>query len=178
MEKTRTERIRDIRARLPYMSEKNLEILDGFAFALVRREGYCYSVAEHDRPVLEPEQQEGADRAALCMRTIADALTQTRGVMPAYIEDGDADPATDARCIGWAQGDLVALDVRRMMELWNDAGWKRTARASLIEWMERSGFILPRHHKPKTIMVDGERREVVYLFKNKLQPFIDEAARL
>lgn len=178
MEKTRAERIRDIRARLPYMSEESLKILDGFVWGIVRHDSYGYSVAEHDRPVLEPDQQEGADRATLCMRTIADALTMTRGVMPAYIEDGGTDPATDACCIGWDQGDLVALDVRRMMELWNDAGWKRTARAYLIEWMERSGFILPRHHKPKTIMVDSERREVVYIFKNKLQPFIDAAAGL
>ena len=177
MEKTRSDLIRDIRARLPYLSEKSLDLVDGFIRGLGHWESNGYSVAEHDRPVLEPEQQEGADQAALCMRTIADSLTMTRGLTPGYIEDGDTDPAADARCIGWAQGDLIVLDVRRMMELWNDAGWKRTARAYLIEWMERSGFIIPRHHKPKTIMMDGERREVIYIFKEKLQPFIDDAAR-
>lgn len=174
MERTRSEYIRDIRARLPYFSERSLSLIDSFVFGLCSREGYGYSTAEHDRPVLEPEDQKGADRATICMRTIADALIGSGSATPSYIEGMDTD-LEGTVLLGWDQGDLVAVDTRQMMTLWNEAGWVRTGRAYIVEWMERSGYILPRHLKPKTIMVDGSRREIVYIFKATLQRFINEA---
>ena len=135
-----------------------------------------FSIAEHDRPVLSNEEQQCADQAANCLRTLAYALTGSRGVTHSCIhEDGVEDPA-DTLVVGWDNGDLVATDVKLLMLLWNEAGWKRVKRASLMEWLERYGYILPRNKRPKTIKVNEERREVVYIFKKQLQHFIDDAA--
>lgn len=174
MAKTRESCIRNIRSQLPYLSERELQIIESFVRSISSRSSHGYSAAEHDRPVLEPEDQKGADCATICMRTIADALIGSGSITPSYIEGMDTD-LEGAVLLGWDQGDLVAVDTRQMMTLWNEAGWVRTGRAYIVEWMERSGFILPRHLKPKTIMVDGSRREIVYIFKATLQRFINEA---
>lgn len=177
MEKTRESYIRDIRARLPYMTDRDLRMTDSFIFGLCAKTGYGYSIAEHDRPVLSTDEQHDADRATTCMRTIAYALTGTRGFIASCILEDDIDAPADALVLGRHQGDLIEIEVRPMMKIWNEAGWKRIKASLLVDHLERYGYILPRHKKPKTIMVNGERREVVYVFKDKLQPFIDDAAR-
>lgn len=176
MAKTRESCIRNIRSQLPYLSERELQIIESFVRSISSRSSHGYSIAEYDRPVLSSEEQECADKAANCLRTLAYALTSTRGATHSCIhKEGVADPL-DALVVGWDHGDLVAADVKLLMFLWNEAGWKRVRRASLMEWLERYGYILPRNKHPKTIKVNEERREVVYIFKKQLQLFVDDAA--
>lgn len=153
--------IRFIRSRLPYMSEKELDFLKGFAHGL-NHEGDL-SEAEYMRPVLSEAEQRNADSAYRLIETVRDALAGQDGSPACCItEEGTTLPPGE-KVIGERHGELVVMDISAMMELYREAGWRRVKRSDMLDGLETSGFILPRCRNPKTATICGKRAEVVYV---------------
>ena len=162
--------ISHIRSLLPYMTVEHLKLLRGFTDDLCGGYAAEWSAAERDRTVLSAEEQCQADQAALCMRAIAYSVCPDMGG-PFCITSREA--VTDD-VIGFADGDIIIMDARKVTQARQQNHEKRIKRETLFRYMENAEYILPRHQRPKTIMVNGERREVIYVPVAKFRPFIRE----
>ncbi|MGM9660068.1 MAG: hypothetical protein ACI3WQ_05680 [Faecousia sp.] len=175
MSKTREEYIRSIRANIPYMSEQDLSFVDSFIRGL---NSPGFSIAEYDRPVRSLEKENEADVATSCMRTIGWSLSNdTRGVTGCFLQEEGGDQDAMDNLLGIITGDLVTLDARKVAQLYREAGWKRVKQASLWAWMEEMEYILPRSGRPKTAILNGEKREVLYMPIKRLNPFLEEVQK-
>lgn len=157
-----------IRSLLPYMSERHLEITRGFLDGLCGGYRADWSMAERDRPVLTMEEQRQADQATHAMRSIG--LSICPDMCGEFCITGR--DAVTADAIGFLDDDVIVMDVKKIVEAWKQNSEKRIKKDTLLQYMEKAGYVLPRKKKHKTIVVNGERREVVYVPVTKLRPFI------
>lgn len=157
-----------IRSLIPYMSEGDLKITRGFLDGLCGGFRADWSMAERDRPVLTVEEQRQADRATSSMRSIGFSICPD---MCGTFCITNRETVTDD-AIGFLDGDVIVMDTRKIMEAWKQNNSERIKRDTLMQYMEDAGYILPRKKKRKTITVNGERREVVFVPVTKLRPFI------
>lgn len=170
MQQTREEYIQDIRARLPYMPEEDLSLV----YSLIGVQGhYGYSTYEAERPVLTQDQQHQADIATLCMGCISDAISQGSF----HFLQGQGCEANDVNALGVVDGDVVIVDAKAAYQLYREAGWRRVKKSDLFAWMENAEYILPRSVRPKTAMLNGERREVLYMPVKCIKPFLKEVQK-
>lgn len=147
----REEYIRFIRCKLPYANDRQL----GRIASLVRVMEICgYSPSEQERPVLSEEEQRRQDAATRCIWSVTDA-----------IRDGEYgfDPNGGKVLLGYIDGEVAVLDASEVVCIYKDAGWVHVKRDYLFCGMEDVGFIIPRNRKPKTAIINGKRREVLYV---------------
>lgn len=153
--------IRSIRSRLPYMSEKELDMLMGFTSGLTR--GGPMSEAEYLRPVLSEAEQRNADCAYRLMEAVRNAIYGWYDTPSCYITREGTPPPPGAKVIGEQHGELAVMDIAAMLEVFHAAGWRRVKRSDMLDGLETAGFILPRNRNPRTATMCGKRREVVYV---------------
>lgn len=153
--------IRFIRSRLPYMDEKELDFLLGFTRGLTGQ--MPLSEAEYLRPVLSVAEQRNADSAYRLMEAVRDALFGRNGAPACCITEEGTTPPPGAKVIGERHGELVSMDFSAMMELYRESGWIWVKRSDMLDGLETAGFILPRGRNPRTVIMGGKRREVVYM---------------
>ena len=154
----REECIRTIRSLLPYADERALERIVSIARCATRHSAFSH--AEYARPVLSVEEQERADAAARCVGSICDALL-----------DGEYsfEQETGKVQLGRIDGSIAVLDASEVIWIYKDAGWRHIKRDLLFLGLEEYGFILPRSSRPKTAVINGKRREVLYVPCQKIQ---------
>lgn len=166
MQKTREEYIQEIRARIPYMSDEDLSYVHSLIGVLGH---YGYSSYESERPVLTQDQQHQADRATNCMYSISDAISH--GLF--YFLPGKNCEANDGNALGVVDGDVAIVDAKDVYRIYLEAGWTHVKKQRLFAWMEDAGYILQRRSRPKTAMLNGKRREVLYIPIEQLQHFTE-----
>ena len=153
----REDHIRFIRSKLPKATDRELSVICSFVRAL----NICgWSSAECHRPVLSAEMQERADIADMCINSIRDALKD--GEYSFDVNSGEV-------LLGVIAGDTAILDAAEVVQIYKDAGWRHVKREIMFQGLEECGFILPRSSRPKTAVINGKRREVLYVPYQKIQ---------
>lgn len=170
--KERERCIRDIRARLPYLTVRELEWIAHTARSYADP-AHGFSVAEHDRPVLTPEDQAHVDTGATAARCIGYAISEEFSEGYCLAEAG-CTQATPLRILGEYSGEDITLDALAVAQICKESGHKRIKRDTLFQAMEAGGYILPRTIRPKQIRFRGEWREVLYTTFTQLRPFLRE----